>query len=77
MSLSGSERTRIATGGPGVSYAGFAAKVAFLSRPDNGNFTRLAVGGPGMSYAGFTAKSPAEGPAINYMRIGRRIQLAR
>ena len=56
MSLSGTQKSRLAVGGPGLRYDGFTDKVVPSPRGTVGPFTRLAVGGPGLRYAGFTAK---------------------
>lgn len=72
MALSGSQITRIATGGPGRPYAGFTAKAETLppiiSRI---GVTRNAVGGPGRPYlelGGFTPKA-AYVPQKYYIEI--------
>lgn len=62
MALSGTQRTRIAVGGPGLRYSGFTAKSqgpSTFPRGTVGPFTRLAVAGPGLRYPGFTAKGEA------------------
>ena len=62
MALSGTQKTRIAIGGPGLRYPGFTDKYAPSPRGTVGPFTRIAVGGPGLRYPGFTAKGIAPEP---------------